>query len=334
MKRAFILAVTAFLVLSILSGIAYALSGDDIVGTWRLTSVVMNDNAYTPEEAGLQIAIVLNTENKALLLKTRKESELMSWSITGDSVITLRNDSDEYLFNYENGNLIEEYDDFKLIFEIIYDSTEIVAKPPVKTDAVIDDFLGSWTAVYIEVNGIFARLADVGVEIMLKINESSIESRERYGNDDVINITAHMMDGYNLVVLNKDGTTPVLFLHENGMIASPSSGNTIWLVNNNGTIEMPPEGQWKCSACGHEENKGNFCIECGAMKPQTTGGWACSCGAANEGKFCTECGLPKPDNTPAAYKCGKCGWEPEDPEKPPKFCPDCGDAFDENDLVR
>ena len=62
-------------------------------------------------------------------------------------------------------------------------------------------------------------------------------------------------------------------------------------------------------------------------------GWTCAaCGTVNKGKFCAECGAKKPEDAPK-YKCDKCGWEPEDPTKPPKFCPECGDPFDESDLT-
>jgi membrane protease subunit (stomatin/prohibitin family) len=56
------------------------------------------------------------------------------------------------------------------------------------------------------------------------------------------------------------------------------------------------------------------------------------CGTQNKGKFCTECGAKKPDDA-KAYKCDKCGWEPENPAKPPKFCPECGDVINDDDVV-
>ena len=68
------------------------------------------------------------------------------------------------------------------------------------------------------------------------------------------------------------------------------------------------------------------------QKPQAPAGWTCSCGTVNQGKFCTNCGSPRPAAKPK-YRCNKCGWEPEDPTNPPKFCPECGDPFNEGDMV-
>ena len=90
----------------------------------------------------------------------------------------------------------------------------------------------------------------------------------------------------------------------------------------------PAQEGWQCS-CG-AQNTGKFCTECGAKKPES--GWTCACGTQNKGKFCAECGAKKPSGIPQ-YKCDKCGWQPEDPTKAPRFCPECGDPFDNGDIV-
>ena len=101
-------------------------------------------------------------------------------------------------------------------------------------------------------------------------------------------------------------------------------------ANANAAPSAPVTNGWNC-ACGKSGNTGKFCSECGAPQPSEDG-WTCTCGTLNKGKFCSNCGAKKPAGVPV-YKCDKCGWEPEDKSNPPKFCPNCGDPFNDDDIV-
>ena len=113
----------------------------------------------------------------------------------------------------------------------------------------------------------------------------------------------------------------------NGM-ASDGTMQTLYQMQQNKAAQQPATNGWVCS-CG-AQNAGNFCTQCGSPKPAD--GWKCSCGATSKGNFCPQCGAKKPEAA-VQYKCSKCGWEPEKGAEPPKFCPECGDRFDNGDIV-
>lgn len=71
----------------------------------------------------------------------------------------------------------------------------------------------------------------------------------------------------------------------------------------------------------------------GAMAGRELGTWFCpSCGTQNNGAFCQNCGTKRPE-AQRSFQCDKCGWKPELGQQPPKFCPQCGDPFNDSDIV-
>ena len=119
-----------------------------------------------------------------------------------------------------------------------------------------------------------------------------------------------------------------------GMAQGTGGVNAQSLYQMGAQTAAPAADSWTCPSCGKVAT-GKFCAECGTRKPEpaSVSGWTCSnCGTVNKGKFCAECGAKKPAGA-VQYRCDKCGWEPADPTKPPKFCPECGDPFDNGDIV-
>ena len=138
--------------------------------------------------------------------------------------------------------------------------------------------------------------------------------------------TGPMMAFAGMNMAGNAGGMDAASLFAMGAAQNQAAGNR----NPAGNSQGAPVPGWTCS-CGHRDNRGKFCMECGSPKPSGAG-WTCGCGTVNQGKFCTNCGTRKPEGAPL-YRCDKCGWEPEDPANPPRFCPECGDVFDDRDRI-
>ena len=84
-----------------------------------------------------------------------------------------------------------------------------------------------------------------------------------------------------------------------------------YLIGNTGMIWLTKDGT-ECSG------KDVIYTERSEQPEQSARVWVCpDCKTENEGNFCTECGGVRP------AACGKCGWQPTD-GRPSVYCPECG----------
>ena len=84
-----------------------------------------------------------------------------------------------------------------------------------------------------------------------------------------------------------------------------------YLTGNTGMIWLTKDGA-ECS------EKDVIYTERPEQPEQSARVWVCpDCKTENEGNFCTECGGVRP------AACGKCGWQPTD-GRPSVHCPECG----------
>ena len=205
-------------------------------------------------------------------------------------------------------------------------------------DALNEELSGKWR----DLRGI--EIASVGVSSVKASEEDEAMIKELQRNATFRNpnmAAAHLVGAQaaamQAAASNTAAGAPMAFMGMN--MAGQAGGINAQSLYNMGQQQpaapaAPAAGSWTCPKCGAAAT-GKFCPECGTKKPEPAAaeGWTCpTCGAVNKGKFCAECGTKKPAGA-VQYRCDKCGWEPADKSKPPKFCPECGDPFDNNDIV-
>ncbi len=205
-------------------------------------------------------------------------------------------------------------------------------------DALNEELSGKWR----DLRGI--EIASVGVSSVKASEEDEAMIKELQRNATFRNpnmAAAHLVGAQaaamQAAASNTAAGAPMAFMGMN--MAGQAGGINAQSLYNMGQQQpaapaAPAAGSWTCPKCGAAAT-GKFCPECGTKKPEpaAAGGWTCpTCGAVNKGKFCAECGTKKPAGA-VQYRCDKCGWAPADKAKPLKFCPECGDPFDNNDIV-
>ena len=127
----------------------------------------------------------------------------------------------------------------------------------------------------------------------------------------------HMLDGPDMMYTPED-QTPYAGTWQS------RDGTIVMKVERGGGAES--ESDMSLSVNGEPEfeaklwvySTGHVDTERSEQPEQSARVWVCpDCKTENEGNFCTECGGVRP------AACGKCGWQPTD-GRPSVYCPECG----------
>ena len=227
MKKTLALTTVVIITLSALcAGALAALEPSDVIGNWYLNSIMYGETPMSAATLGMEMTMELNEDNTAVMVMEMSgvsNSTSGTWVIAGEEVIlTQAEGGGSQVLTLVNGSLSSEQDDGGMVFgrERIVEEPIVIA--PVRTDAVLADFNGEWTAYLAESAGMMLPADVIGFEATLTIEDGKVtlagsgfgESQQLEGDVSEGALTAVQVDAGG-------GTFSMSFnLHEDGTVSS------------------------------------------------------------------------------------------------------------------
>lgn len=200
MKKTLTLTTALILTLALLCAGALAASApepSEVVGTWYLNSMEVGGATMTPEMIGFEMTMTLNEDYSANMHVTGSEDTTVTWAITNGQV-TVSSDGEEQVFDLVDGNLIMEAEGTKMVFGkekgAAGSATADIA--PVRTDAALADFDGTWKAYLVDAMGMTLPVDAMGIDMSVVIAEGKATLAMVQGDDtNNIELEATLADG-------------------------------------------------------------------------------------------------------------------------------------------
>lgn len=228
-----ILTVTAF------AGLTMAEEAD-LTGEWNLQSMNqggMEMNASLLSLLGMDMVLVLNEDGTATMTMMGGEEGVGTWT---ESTITIN--EDEVPYRLEDGLLVMEKDDEKMVFGREGGSNSSLAPAVTVTDPA--EFDGTWTAETYVAMGIALPLQDIGVQISLTIADGKAAVSEAVLDLENEGEVSDSMEAEFDAVLQEDGTLYIDFAGQDilGQLELEAAGINLTLHEDgrlSGTLPAP-----------------------------------------------------------------------------------------------
>lgn len=201
----------------------------DFEGEWQTEYVLDGYMRLPAERLSVDMHLAISHEQAQLTLVQGGVSETLSWEYEcADGMLQPLCADAPMLYLHENEMLSCQWND--MTFYLLKNPE---ASSPAKTDAVMSDFNGEWTAVYGMVGQSSMSMADMNLSMHLVIANDRVEiASSASGESSVRSLPATLQNGVLTVIDASDGTLMDMRLHESGQLSCTVQHTVIFFERN------------------------------------------------------------------------------------------------------
>ncbi|MCL2867416.1 MAG: copper resistance protein NlpE [Clostridia bacterium] len=230
MKKTLVLLTALLALLVMLAPHALAAPASaDVIGTWYLNEMNMGGAPLNPSDFGMEMTLILNEDNTAVMQMTDEEDEVGTWEIADGQIVLAQDEGETIVFSFIDGNLVVEKEGMAMILGREKAEKEAFEIAPVRTDAALADFAGQWNLHIMEANGQMvpaAAAAAFGFDISLAIDGNDVVM-VMFGMEQAME--GDVSEGVLVATIEDEGETVFIsfYLHEDDILSCNLDEDTL-----------------------------------------------------------------------------------------------------------
>jgi len=201
MKKTPALITTLVLTLCMLSTAALAATPADIIGVWYLNAYVVEGISVNPHDFSRDMAFQFDEDYSAYLLINGNVDTEATWMLEGEVASMIVDGQAFLVLELEGDVLVGDENGIKMIIGREKEETPAIVIAPARTDAILEDFNGEWTAYLVESYGKTFNAELIGSGIKMMIDNGSITM---IAMDEEITVTGSMVGGVLVAKSDED----------------------------------------------------------------------------------------------------------------------------------